>query len=310
MTTESREPDLAEELDRADEAAEAEVDEEIPSLAQQRELLRAHVNLGHPMIGRVLPRIAKWLVPLRDCQVDQGPLPQPKVRCMTDAENSTGCGPGKVSRVQPGLRHRQDGSKKPARPRILLTNVARHLSRDTVPPGNTQAGHDRRRNLYHTAMVLVQALRCNGIFDHANLVPTFQQLCQLRGSVPVVTDMEAPWQNAVVETHGALFKMAFDKSVQPGGRSDNGGRSCSRTTSSTPYTIAKDASHEMRRSEVMRMAAAYGCVVAARSPSGVHGSTQSTSKTAAGIGGWRARLHLQTEGRTDPKDGADLACAS
>ena len=47
-----REPDLAEELDRADEAAEAEVDEEIPSPSQQRQLLRAHVNLGHPTIGK------------------------------------------------------------------------------------------------------------------------------------------------------------------------------------------------------------------------------------------------------------------
>ena len=45
------EPNLAEELDRADEAAEAEVDEETPSPAQQRQLLRAHVNLGHPTIG-------------------------------------------------------------------------------------------------------------------------------------------------------------------------------------------------------------------------------------------------------------------
>ena len=46
-----REPDLVEELDLADEAAEAEADEEIPSPAQQRQLLRAHVNLGHPPIG-------------------------------------------------------------------------------------------------------------------------------------------------------------------------------------------------------------------------------------------------------------------
>ena len=45
-----REPDLAEELDRADEAAEAEVDEETPSPAQQRQLLRAHVILMHPTI--------------------------------------------------------------------------------------------------------------------------------------------------------------------------------------------------------------------------------------------------------------------
>ena len=41
-----RELDLAEELDRADEAEEAEVDEETPSPVQQRQLLRAHVNLG------------------------------------------------------------------------------------------------------------------------------------------------------------------------------------------------------------------------------------------------------------------------
>ena len=40
-----REPDLAEELDRA------EVDEETPSPSQQRQLLRAHVTLGHPAIG-------------------------------------------------------------------------------------------------------------------------------------------------------------------------------------------------------------------------------------------------------------------
>ena len=46
-----REPDLAEELDRADEAAEAEVDEETPSPSQQRQQLRAHVNLEHPAIG-------------------------------------------------------------------------------------------------------------------------------------------------------------------------------------------------------------------------------------------------------------------
>ena len=51
-----REPDLAEELDRADEAAETEVDEETPSPAQQRQLLRAHVNLGtHQLENSVVP---------------------------------------------------------------------------------------------------------------------------------------------------------------------------------------------------------------------------------------------------------------
>ena len=39
----------------------------------------------------------------------------------------------------------------------------------------------------------------------------FQHLCQPREIPPVVTDLEMPWQNSVVERHGALFKMAFEK---------------------------------------------------------------------------------------------------
>ena len=56
------EPDLAEELDRADEAVEAEADEEIPSPSQQRQLLRAHVNL-EPSNWRILSCLAKWPLP-------------------------------------------------------------------------------------------------------------------------------------------------------------------------------------------------------------------------------------------------------
>ena len=64
-----REPELAEELDRADEAAEAEVDEETPSPGRHRQLLRAHVNLGHPTIrefcralrnGRCRRGVVRW----------------------------------------------------------------------------------------------------------------------------------------------------------------------------------------------------------------------------------------------------------
>ena len=65
-----REPGLAEELDRADEAAEAEVDEETPSPAQQRQLLRAHVNLVHSN-WRILSCLAKWPLPTGCCQMDQ-----------------------------------------------------------------------------------------------------------------------------------------------------------------------------------------------------------------------------------------------
>ena len=39
----------------------------------------------------------------------------------------------------------------------------------------------------------------------------FQHLCQSRVILPVVTDLETPWQISVVERQGALFKMAFEK---------------------------------------------------------------------------------------------------
>ena len=39
----------------------------------------------------------------------------------------------------------------------------------------------------------------------------FQHLYQSRGILPVVTDLETPWQNSVVERHGDLCKMAFEK---------------------------------------------------------------------------------------------------
>ena len=108
-------------------------------------------------------------------------------------------------------------------------------------------------------------------------------------------DLEAPWQNAVVERHGALFKMAFEKACSleaptteaevdelidltvtelnrrsgfsPGqrvfGRQLRFPSSLLEDDFIDPYTIVKDASHDMRRSEAMRMAAAHGCVVAA-----------------------------------------------
>ena len=155
------------------------MDGRIPSPAQQRQLLRAHVNLGHPRIGefcralrngRCRRGIVRWKKRHFHC---------PGVRRTIDAENSAGCGPAKVLPIQPGLRHRHGGSKKPARPRNPSTNLARHLSRDTFPPGRTQAGHDSRRNHYHTTTILAQALRCNGSFDHG---PGFRIWCRLFNS--------------------------------------------------------------------------------------------------------------------------------
>ena len=81
-----REPDLAEEIDRTDEAAEAEVDEETPSPAQQRQLLRAHVNLGHPTIGefcralrngRYRRRVVRWVKRYFKCpECESRPMPR------------------------------------------------------------------------------------------------------------------------------------------------------------------------------------------------------------------------------------------
>ena len=85
-----REPDLAEEPDRADEAAEAEVDEETPSPAQQRQLLGAHVNLGHPCNWRILSCFAKWPLPTGSCQMGKTLFQMSRVRSTTDAENSAG----------------------------------------------------------------------------------------------------------------------------------------------------------------------------------------------------------------------------
>ena len=42
----------------------------------------------------------------------------------------------------------------------------------------------------------------------------FQHLCQSRVNLPAETDSETPWPNSVVERHGALFKMAFEKACR------------------------------------------------------------------------------------------------
>ena len=115
----------------------------------------------------------------------------------------------------------------------------------------------------------------------------FQHLCQSRCILPVLTDLETLWQISVVETHGALFKMAFEKAcsleaprteaevnelidftfaelnrrVGRAGFSPRQrvfGRELRLLSSLLEddfidsYTIAQDATHEMRRSEATR----------------------------------------------------------
>ena len=151
----------------------------------------------------------------------------------------------------------------------------------------------------------------------------FQHLCQSRCILPVVTDLETPWQNSVVERHGALFKMAFEKACSleaptteaevnelidftfaelnrrvgragfsPGqgvfGRQLRLPSSLLKDDFIDPYMISQDATHEMRRSEAMRMAPGP--------PSNVDSIPQPTTEATAGTCGWRTGLHTQAEG--------------
>ena len=109
-----------------------------------------------------------------------------------------------------GIGH--DGSAKSAGPRKSYPNIARHLSRDTLPPGSTQAGHDSYRDHCDSSGSNTLMLWKFFIMDQGTeFGADFQPLCQSRGVLLVVTDLETPWQNSVVERHGALFQMAFEK---------------------------------------------------------------------------------------------------
>ena len=68
-------------------------------------------------------------------------------------------------------------------------------------------------------------------------------------------------------------------------------------------------SHEMERSEAVRMAAAHGCVVAARPTSVVDSIPQSNNGSHSGYW-WLENPSSYTDGRMEPKDGVDLAFAS
>ena len=137
----NRELDLAKELDRVDEAVEAEVDEETPSPSQQRQLLRAHVNLGRPAIGEFC-RALRNVRCRRCCQMGKTLFQMPRVRSTTDAENSAGSSFAEILPFQSSLWHRHYGSSESVGSRKPNRNIARHLSWDTLPPGRTQAGHD------------------------------------------------------------------------------------------------------------------------------------------------------------------------
>ena len=152
-----RETDLAEELDRTDEAPEAEVDEETPSPAQATTAAESPRQSGAPKNWRILSHCdAKCSMPPRSCQVSKTFFQMSRVRSSTDAENSASSSFAEMLPFQSGLRHRNDGSSESAGSRKPNPNIARHLSPDTLPPGRTQAGRDSNRDLLHIAIVLAQ----------------------------------------------------------------------------------------------------------------------------------------------------------
>ena len=121
---------------------------------------------------------------------------------------------------------------------------------DTLPPKSTQQDMTatetfatlRRFLLKHSDAIIVD--------QGAEFGADFQQLCLSRGILPVVTDLETPWQNAVVERHGPVQDGVRESSSLEA--PDARGR-----FPLIPYMIAQDATHEMRRSEALRMAAAH-----------------------------------------------------
>ena len=137
---------------------EAEVDEETPSPSQQRRLLRAHVNLGHPAIGefcralrngRCRLGVVRWVkryFKCPECEARPMPRTRPAAALPKCYRFNQVCG---IDTMEVG---ENVGSRK------LNPNIARHLLWDTLPPGSTQAGHDSYRDFFHIATVLAQTL--------------------------------------------------------------------------------------------------------------------------------------------------------
>ena len=207
-----RESDLAEELDRADEAAEAEADEEIPSPSQQRQLLRVHVNVGHPAFeefcralrnGRCRRSVVKWVKRYFKCpECEARPMPRTRLAAALPKcyRFNQVCGIDTMEVRNPLDREN----------RIRVSHVICHGTRY----------HQGARRQDMTATETFSTLRQFWLkhFDAMEVSnqgtefgSDFQRLCQSRAILPVVTDLETPWHNSVVERHGALFKMAFEK---------------------------------------------------------------------------------------------------
>ena len=96
-----REPDLAEELDRADEAVEAEEDEETPSSAQRRRLEPTTIWRHRQLENSVVP--AKWSQSTGSRQMGKTLFQMFRVRSTTNAENSASSSFAEMLPFQPSF---------------------------------------------------------------------------------------------------------------------------------------------------------------------------------------------------------------
>ena len=230
---------------------------------------------------------------------------------------------------QSSLWHRHDGSSESVRSRKPNPNISSVMGHVTTATGTFST----LRQFWSNIVTL---------WKFSSWTREQSSVCQSREILPVVTDLETPWQNSVVERHGALFKMVFEKACSleaptteaevnelidfmfaelnrrvgrvgfsPGqrvfGRHLRLPSSLLEDDFIDPYMIAQDATHEMRRCEAMRMAVAHGCVVAAdrRAMSTASHSRQRIPQRLLVAG-----EPVFIDGRMEPKDCVDLVCAS
>ena len=189
-----REPDLAEELDRA------EVDEETPSPSQQRQLLRAHVTLGHPAIGefcralrngRCRPGVVRWVKRYFKC---------PECEARTDAVNSAGSNFAEMLSFQSSLWHRHDGSSESvaSRKSVCIPKTQSKYCTSSVMGTRYHQGA-RRQDMTATERFSTlrqfwlkhyDAIKVLIMDQGTEFGADFQHLSQSRGILPVVTDLE------------------------------------------------------------------------------------------------------------------------
>ena len=242
-------------------------------------------------------------------------------------ENSAGSSFAEMLPFQSSLWHRHSGSSESVGSRKPNSNIARQDMTATETFSTLRPFWLKHYDAMEV-LIMDQATEFGADFQHQ---------CQSRGIPPMVTDLETPRQISVVERHGALFKVAFEKAcslealttevevnelidftfAELNRRVGRAGFSPSqrvfgrqlRLQSSLleddfidPYMIAQDATHEMRRSEATRMAAAHGCVVAAdRRATSTASNSRERKPQRVLVGGEPIFIHRR-------KDGAGCTC--